>query len=154
MRNHGHSKTYTYASWEAMRARCKGNHPSRAEYGDKGIDIDPSWDSYLQFLADMGERPPGASLDRIDGSRGYSKENCRWATRKQQNQNTSRNRKFHFRGELLCISEIARLTGIKERTLHWRLSRGVPIDVATQKQSFLTTDPASGKFVKTISAIK
>lgn len=71
-----------YRSWQAMRTRCF--NPKNADwhsYGGKGIQVDPLWDDFRQFLADMGRRPsPAHTLDRIDSSKNYTKDNCRWAT--------------------------------------------------------------------------
>lgn len=74
-----------------MMARC--NNPKGwgyAEYGAKGITVCERWHDFRNFLYDMGERPAGRSIDRIDGSKGYEPENCRWATRAQQNANRRR----------------------------------------------------------------
>jgi len=78
----------TYRSWTAMRTRC--NSPSRdpkAKYANRGIAYVPSWDSFEQFLADMGERPYGTTLDRIDNDLGYGPGNCRWSTPTEQARN-------------------------------------------------------------------
>lgn len=78
----------TYRSWEAMKQRC--NNPTNASYdryGARGISYTPSWESYANFLEDMGERPEGTTLDRIEGSKGYYKENCRWADKYTQRDN-------------------------------------------------------------------
>jgi hypothetical protein len=90
---HGHTfyrsrPTRTYASWSAMRTRClgRGDEATRRKYA--GVTICERWDSFANFLADMGERPPGTSLDRIDNSKGYSLENCRWADQVVQARNT------------------------------------------------------------------
>jgi hypothetical protein len=81
-------KTPTYSSWKAMVARCsKPKGWSFAEYGAKGVTVCERWKRFEHFLSDMGERPPGTSIDRIDGSKGYEPGNCRWATRSQQNLN-------------------------------------------------------------------
>lgn len=80
-----------YRSWQAMRTRC--NNPNNADwhlYGGKGIQVDPAWDDYRRFLDDMGRRPsPAHTLDRIDSSKHYTKENCRWATHTMQGRNTT-----------------------------------------------------------------
>jgi hypothetical protein len=92
---HGHARRKeptdpTYQTWESMNQRCNNpNHKKYKWYGGRGITIDPSWKSFKQFLADMGPRPPGKTLDRIDNDLGYSKGNCRWATSQEQITNRS-----------------------------------------------------------------
>jgi hypothetical protein len=85
---HGHFGSRTYASWTAMLSRCTNeNHHAWDRYGGAGIGVCEEWRSFDNFLADMGERPPGTSIDRIDGTKGYEASNCRWATRSEQNKN-------------------------------------------------------------------
>jgi len=81
-------RTGAYCSWLAAKRRCtdkKSKDYSR--YGGVGITFSKEWFKFENFLRDMGERPEGKSLDRINGKKGYSKNNCRWATRKQQRLN-------------------------------------------------------------------
>jgi hypothetical protein len=92
---HGHARrefknkaTPTYQTWLAMRGRCLNpTDPAYKWYGGRGISIDPRWNIFENFLEDMGERPKARSLDRIDNDRGYSPDNCRWATNRQQQSN-------------------------------------------------------------------
>jgi hypothetical protein len=75
-------------SWQAMRARClRPTASNYARYGGRGITIDPRWDVFANFLEDMGERPKGKTLDRIDPDGNYCKDNCRWATAAEQRLN-------------------------------------------------------------------
>lgn len=115
----------TYKSWLSMRARC--NNPGSgnwAEYGGKGIKMCDRWLSYENFLTDMGERPPGHSIDRIDNDGDYTPENCRWATQRQQNRNQRRNRLITHQGATKCLAEWAEESGVAQQLLRSRLERG------------------------------
>lgn len=85
---HGLTGTSTYVTWAHVIQRCtNSNHKQYADYGGRGIAVCERWTSFANFYADMGERPPGKSIDRIDNDKGYSPGNCRWATAKEQQAN-------------------------------------------------------------------
>lgn len=95
-RKHGHTgifrgkseRSRTYVSWQNMKARCLyPSCPSYKNYGGRGITFDPRWEKFDNFLADMGERPDGTTLDRIDNDGDYGPANCRWATPAEQTAN-------------------------------------------------------------------
>lgn len=123
---HGHAGrgkvSKTYRAWQNMRRRCTDpKTPQFADYGGRGITICPEWGEFATFLADMGEAPANKSLDRRDNDKGYSKDNCRWATRREQNQNTRKNIHIEYEGEMHCLSEWARILDIHMLTLYTRI---------------------------------
>ena len=87
-RNTTHGSTYSveYTCWEHLKGRCNNkNNPAYKRYGGRGIKVCASWDSFENFLADMGKKPgPGFSIDRINNDGNYEPSNCRWATASEQ----------------------------------------------------------------------
>lgn len=95
------------------------------------------WESFAIFLEDMGQRPSlGHTLDRIDNSKGYFKENCRWATSKEQARNRGNNRLIDFDGKVLCVREWEDLLGVKKNLIHSRLSRGWSVERALTEATY------------------
>lgn len=120
----GLTKTRGYRIWDGMKRRCEQPTKKQHLYMGKGIKVCERWQDPLAFLADMGQPPAGASIDRIDGDKDYSPENCRWATPKAQANNSAANVRLAFDGRTMTISEWAESTGIKANTLVYRIRRG------------------------------
>ena len=103
---HRMSRTTEYNTWIKIRDRCKNPRNVKfSDYGGRGISVCERWSSFENFLSDMGERPAGMSLDRIDMELGYSPENCKWSTTKEQARNTSANRRVTAFGQTKTLAE-------------------------------------------------
>ncbi len=125
-RTHGLSGTSTHRVWKSMMARCYT--PSATgfkNYGGRGIGVCDRWrESYVNFLADMGERPEGFTIERINVNGPYNPDNCRWATRMEQGANKRNNVVFDVGGERLTMAEAAKAVDIPYDMLRHRVSRG------------------------------
>lgn len=132
---HGHAPqsgvSRTYTTWSGMIERCDnpqcGAYP---KYGGRGISVCEQWYEFKNFLADMGERPIGKTIDRYpDFTGNYEPGNCRWATDEEQANNTRRNRRFEYNGETLTLTGWAKRLRINSGTMFHRLNT-LPLDVA------------------------
>ena len=130
---HGFSKLPEYQAWRHMIRRCEvSNKHDYHRYGGRGIKGCQRWrESFEAFLSDMGKKPSvNHSLDRIDNDKGYSPDNCRWATADEQNNNKSTNRRLTFNGRTLTVAQWAREIGITSIALQGRLHKGWTIEHA------------------------
>jgi hypothetical protein len=128
---HGMMKTKTYKSWQKMRERCDGNTNRQSRYKERGITYDPRWDDFLLFLQDMGERPKGMSLDRIDNDGNYSKENCRWASDRTQFRNMSINVWYKIDGVKYIQEDAYKKLGVTIKKLRYMRDRNTLPDNVT-----------------------
>lgn len=124
--SHGMSSTPTHRTWQSMWTRCTNqNVKSYADYGAKGVRVCDRWRDFAAFLADMGRRPDGKTLDRYPDHMGkYEPGNCRWATKVEQQRNTSANSIIEHDGRRLTQAEWVERTGIKQGTISYRIRSG------------------------------
>jgi len=127
--SHGDSRSskpraVEYVVWCQIKGRCTNSKlPGYKHYGARGITLCARWMQYENFLADMGRRPsPKHTVERKNGKLGYSPDNCVWATRDVQNNNTSRNHRLTYAGETLTLAQWAKRRGLKASTLRMRIS--------------------------------
>lgn len=140
-RKHGHAKQVRgseYNTWLLLRNRCLNpKHKRYKDYGGRGITVCERWSSFENFLSDMGERPSkDYTLDRIDNNKGYSPDNCRWATRIQQGSNTRRNRILTHNGTSLTVADWSRRLGIPSGVIYSRLFNNWDISRALSPKLF------------------
>lgn len=128
---HGMTHSPAWRSWSAMRNRC--NNPNAADYpryGARGIRVCDRWSSFENFHADMGPRPDGTTLGRIDNAGHYAPGNCRWETIRQQARNTRTNVHVTHDGLTLTVIEWAERTGISAVAIYQRIDSGWPASEA------------------------
>ena len=139
--HHYMSKTPTHVSWTSMRERCRNkNHINFSNYGGRGISVCGRWNDFNAFLSDMGERPPGTSIERINNNENYTPENCCWATQTEQMNNMRRNVFLTHDGITLSESQWARKVGISRQVLHYRIHK-----FGWSAKKALTTKPQKQK---------
>lgn len=121
---HGMHSSKEYSSWSGMINRCRNkSHINYKIYGGKGIKVCDRWKKFENFYADMGKKPEGTSLDRIDNDGNYEPGNCRWATNRQQSRNRSDNHMVTIGSETKCFTDWADLIGISRNTIYNRIGR-------------------------------
>ncbi len=112
-------------TWQSMLNRCRNpNAVDYARYGGRGILVCERWLDFQLFLQDMGERPEGRSIDRIDPDGNYEKSNCRWATAKEQSANRKNTRWVTIDNIRMTLSDAERKFGVISSTISRRIKRG------------------------------
>jgi len=121
---HGYSGSRIYILWSRMHNRCRNpGDKSFPYYGGRGIRVCERWKKFENFIADMGEKPHGKTLNRIDNDGNYSPENCQWSTIKEQNRNSRNNRIITVFGGTGCVSELCERFGVNYRLVSDRLKK-------------------------------
>lgn len=123
---HGMSRTRIYKIWARMLSRCFNKNNTRfSSYGGRGITVCKRWLEFTNFYADMGDCPPGKTLDRFpDNDAGYKSSNCRWATPKQQQRNMRTTSFIKYRGRRHVLRDLCDRFGQDADTVRTRLKRG------------------------------
>lgn len=132
---HGMCKSPEYRSWDAMIQRCTNtNNPQYGNYGGRGIAVCDRWRDFANFYEDMGPRPKGTSIDRINNDGNYELENCQWSTDKEQKRNTRRTRIIEYDGKKKCIEDWARDLNMNAVTIWHRIfTLGWDVEMALSK---------------------
>ena len=128
------SRTATYISWCNMLVRCNNpKHKNYRYYGERGIKVYERWNDFTNFYHDMGERPPNCTLERIDNSKGYEPNNCKWANIKEQANNRRNNRNYTYKGRTQTLAQWANELQITRTILSERLEK-LNVDEAFEKE--------------------
>ena len=132
------SNSRLYGIWKGIKRRCLNAYYHHFEnYGGRGIDICKSWrESFSSFKAWALTHgyEDGLSIERLDTDKGYCPENCKWATAIEQNNNTRRNHYVLYDEGVYTVAELARMYGIKQNTLLYRLRRGWSVEKAVHTE--------------------
>lgn len=130
------SKSNIYSVWVAMKSRCiNQNDKNYRWYGGRGISICDRWsESFSSFIEDMGPRPTGHSIERIDNNGPYEPSNCRWASREEQARNRSNTKFLSIGGEKKPLAELADIHGLTYETVYQRKLRGASDEQALSHQ--------------------
>lgn len=130
VKTHGMSFSSEYKSWSSMKKRCLSPDLKHEKY--RGLLTYQKWiDSFDEFLKDMGKKPTSKhTIERIDNSKGYYPENCKWATRSEQNRNYSLNRLLEYKDKKMCVTEWAEFLNIPRHRIFNRLQKGWDVEKA------------------------
>lgn len=136
--SHGMHDTSIYKRWSAMKRRCSSPNDKRySRYGGRGIRVCKEWEesfeSFLEWSILSGYQE-GLTIDRIDNNKGYSPDNCRWVTAKEQNRNYSRNHLITYKGKTQCVADWSDETGINRATILFRLKAGKTLEEVFDKR--------------------
>lgn len=133
-KTHGMNGTPTWQSWRCMLDRCRRSSATGFHnYGGRGIKVCKRWERFENFLEDMGIRPVNKTLERSKNDKDYSKENCIWATSKEQSRNKRNCRFITFNGETLTLAEWSERLGIHRNTLKNRINYGWSLEMVFKK---------------------
>lgn len=134
---HGASRSAVYKAWQGMITRCLNpKEKSYPRYGGRGIKVCERWrESFEHFIEDMGPRPPGMSVERIDNMLGYEPGNCRWATAFEQAQNRRSNLRITIDGDTACLNEWARRSGVSKSVIRTRMRSGLTGSALLEKSA-------------------
>ena len=128
---HGMKGTRTYASWKGIKERCLNkNCKDYKNYGGRGITICPEWLTFENFYNDMGKRPIGLSIDRINNNGNYCKENCHWATIEEQANNKRTNHLITYQGKTQTLAQWEKELEISRGIIRGRLKLGWSVEKA------------------------
>lgn len=136
-KTHGMSETKLYRAWASMLSRCYNSKTINYKYyGGRGIKVCEEWHKFENFYKDMGDRPDGCTLDRIENSGNYCKENCRWAKIITQRRNRSNNIYITYKGKTQIINDWAKEYNIYPAVIKYRLTKGYELDKIFKKSSY------------------
>ena len=129
----------TYQCYQDMKQRCNNkNSQQYKNYGGRGISVCDRWlESFDNFISDMGEKPEGMSIERINVNGNYEPKNCKWASKLEQANNRRTTRKIQFNGECLSLREWAKRIGRHETTLSYRYKQGFPTELLLSPDTLL-----------------
>ena len=125
------SSTQVYKVWTSMKQRCLNpKDKGYKDYGGRGIKVCERWMVFANFISDMGPRPDGMTIERMDNDGDYEPSNCRWATQKEQKSNYRRNRFVTYRDQRYTLRQLCDLKGMRFSTLRERMQRGWTVEDA------------------------